>query len=559
MPAGTVDREVVLDIEGMTCASCVQKVERALSGVEGVDAAAVNLATRTATIRGQVRDAGPLVHAVEGVGYGAHPHTGDGSIEDEVAAYRRRLAAGIALTIPVLVLTFLAPAGRWNDALSWALTTVILLYPGWPFLRGAVRAARHGSTTMDTLIAVGASAAYALSVAAVLSGSPDRYFDTAAVIVTLVLVGKMLEARARMAAGDASRALLERGATEARILTDDGERTIPIDELRPGMLAVVLPGEKIPADGVIREGASWVDLSLLTGESVPVDVVPGDDVVGASINGLGRIVVFVTTVGANTRLSGIVRLLQAAQGSKAPVQRLADRVSAVFVPIVLAIAAATFVGWMVWTDVAPSQALLHATAVLVIACPCALGLATPAAVMAGTGRAAEIGILFKGGEVFERARGADVVLLDKTGTLTEGVMTVAAIVPVDDVDEDDVLALAAAAETGSEHPIARAVLAAAAERGLAVPTADRSEVRPGAGAVARVAGEEVEVGRPDGAARRARRGGGPSGARRAHALLGAAFRRRDRPDRRRGSCPSGGGRRRGTTPGPRARAGGRDR
>ena len=266
------------------------------------------------------------------MGYGAHPHTGDGPIEDEVAAYRRRLAAGIALTIPVLILTFLAPAGRWNDALSWALTTVILLYPGWPFFRGALRAARHGSTTMDTLIAVGASAAYALSVAAVLSGSPDRYFDTAAVIVTLVLVGKMLEARARMAAGDASRALLERGATEARILTDDGERTIPIDELRPGMLAVVLPGEKIPADGVIREGASWVDLSLLTGESVPVDVVPGDDVVGASINGLGRIVVFVTTVGANTRLSGIVRLLQAAQGSKAPVQRLADRVSAVFVP-----------------------------------------------------------------------------------------------------------------------------------------------------------------------------------------------------------------------------------
>ena len=302
-----------------------------------------------------------------------------------------------------------------------------------------------------------------------------------------------------------------------------------------------------------------MDLSLLTGESVPVDVVPGDDVVGASINGLGRIVVFVTTVGANTRLSGIVRLLQAAQGSKAPVQRLADRVSAVFVPIVLAIAAATFVGWMVWTEVAPSQALLHATAVLVIACPCALGLATPAAVMAGTGRAAEIGILFKGGEVFERARGVDVVLLDKTGTLTEGVMTVAAVVPVGDLDEDDVLVLAAAAETGSEHPIARAVLAAAAERGLAVPAADRSEVRPGAGAVALVAGAEVEVGRPvalpaglAGAADRLAR-------RRAHALRGAAFGRRDRPDRRRGSRPAGGGRRRGTTPGPRAGAGGRDR
>ncbi|HTG46972.1 MAG TPA: heavy metal translocating P-type ATPase [Actinomycetota bacterium] len=496
MATGTDDREFVLDIEGMTCASCVQKVERALCEVPGVRAAAVNLATRTATVQGEVRDPGPLVLAVEGVGYGAHRHTGEGSAADEVADYRRRLVVGLALTIPILVLTFVVPASTANDLLTWILATAVLVYPGWPFLRGAARAARHGSTTMDTLIAVGALAAYGLSVASILRGSADRYFDTAAVIVTLVLVGKTLEARARIAASDASRVLLERGATTARVLEDGRERTIPIEELLPGMLAVVLPGEKIPADGVVREGVSWVDLSLLTGESVPVDVEPGDEVVGASINGTGRLVVFVSTVGANTRLAGIVRLLQAAQGSKAPVQRLADRISAVFVPVVLAIAAATFVGWAVLSDVGVGTSLLHATAVLVIACPCALGLATPAAVMAGTGRAAELGILFRGGEVFERARDVDTVLLDKTGTLTEGAMTLAAIVPAPGSSDDEVLGLAAAAESGSEHPIARAVVDAARTRGITLPTAAATEVRPGAGAVAFVDGVEVTVGRP---------------------------------------------------------------
>jgi heavy metal translocating P-type ATPase len=325
-----------------------------------------------------------------------------------------------------------------------------------------------------------------------------HYFDTGAVIITLILVGKLLEARARMTAGDASRSLLERAAKEATILGPDGEeRTIRIEDLHPGMRAVVRPGEKIPADGVVKEGTSWVDLSLLTGESVPVDVGPGDEVVGAAINGHGRLLVFITKVGANTKLSEIVRLLQSAQGSKAPVQRLADQISAVFVPIVIGIAVATFVGWSLFTEQGTGTALLHAVAVLLIACPCALGLATPAAIMAGTGRAAEIGVLFKGGAVFEVARAADIVLLDKTGTVTEGQMTLAAVIPANGLSEDGALALAAAAEAGSEHPIARAVVEGARARGLTVPDATDHRVEPGAGAVAVLDGEEVRVGRPE--------------------------------------------------------------
>jgi cation-transporting ATPase V len=316
--------------------------------------------------------------------------------------------------------------------------------------------------------------------------------------VTLILVGKVLEARARASAGDAARVLLERGAKQATLLDDGVERHVPIDEVRPGNLVVVRPGETIPADGVVKEGSSWVDRSLLTGESAPVDVGPGDDVVGATVNGNGRLVVFVTTVGAGTRLAEIVRLLEQAQGSKAPVQRLVDRVSSVFVPIVLGIAAATFAGWLAFTDVTPGAAMLHAVAVLLIACPCALGLATPAAIMAGTGRAAELGVLFKGGAVFEAARGADIVLLDKTGTVTEGVMRLAEVVPVDGVEADEVLAIAAAAEAGSEHPIALAVIDAARERGVEVPAGSDHAVEPGTGARAVVDGVEMRVGRPDG-------------------------------------------------------------
>jgi heavy metal translocating P-type ATPase len=439
-----------------------------------------------------------MLDAVRRAGYDASPHRHDRSPAEEVRAYGIRLIVAIAFTLPLLVVTFGMPDLERGMEIAWALATPVVFYAGWPFHRAALRAARHGTTSMDTLISIGSLAAYGYSVWSTIAGGEDHYFDTAAVIVTLILVGKVLEARARMSATDASRALLERGAKEATLLEDGVERRISVDDLLPGSIVVVRPGEKIPADGLVREGRSFVDLSLLTGESVPVDVEPGDEVVGASINGNGRLVVFVSAVGPNTKLAEIVRLLERAQGSKAPIQRLADRVSSIFVPAVLALAALTFVGWLVADSSAPGTALLHATAVVLIACPCALGLATPAAIMAGTGRAAELGVLFKGGAVFEQARAADVVLLDKTGTVTAGVMTLVDVVPKDDRDPDDVLALAAAAESGSEHPIAAAVTRAALERGVSVPASRDHEVRPGAGAVATIDGARVRVGRPEG-------------------------------------------------------------
>jgi Cu+-exporting ATPase len=493
----TKEREVVLDIEGMTCASCVNKVERALGGVEHVEAATVNLANRTAVVRtadpGEIE---PLLRAVRGVGYGAHPHTGDRPAGEEARAYLRRAVVAVVLTIPVVILSLAAPHEMWAMRLAWILSTPVVFYAGWPFFRAAGRAARHGTTTMDTLIALGASAAYGYSVYVVASGGDEHYFDTAAVIVSLILVGKTIEARARASAGDAARTLLERGAKDATVLVDGVERRVPIEDVHPGDRVVVLPGEKIPADGVVKEGTSWVDLSMLTGESVPVDVEPGSEVVGASINGRGRLVVFVTKVGANTKLSEIVRLLQSAQGSKAPVQRLADRVSSVFVPVVIGVAFATFMGWYAAAPSEPGQALLHAVTVLLIACPCALGLATPAAIMAGTGRAAELGILFKGGDVFETARGVNTALLDKTGTVTEGAMLLADVVPAVGFTTEEVLGLAAAAESGSEHPIAAAVVVGARARGVVVPPADERRIVPGAGASARVEGHDVRVGRP---------------------------------------------------------------
>ena len=496
--ASSTDHEVILDIEGMTCASCVYKVEKALSGVDDVETAVVNLANRTAVVKTETSlDVDRLVRAVMSVGYGASPHGEGRPAGDEARAYLRRLVIAVIFTVPVLILSVAAPDAMWSMRLAGLLTVPVVFYAGWPFFRSALRAARHGTTTMDTLVALGSSAAFAYSTYLLATEGEGHYFDTAAVIVTLILVGKVLEARARKSAGDAARALLERGAKEATLLVDGTEHRVPIDEVYPGMLVVVRPGEKIPADGVVKEGSSWVDLSMLTGESVPVDVESGSEVVGASINGRGRLVVFVTKVGANTKLAEIVRLLEAAQGSKAPVQHLVDRVSSVFVPVVIVVAFGTFLGWYLGVGVSPGQALLHAITVLLIACPCALGLATPAAIMAGTGRAAELGILFKGGEVFEASRNVDVALLDKTGTVTEGAMRLAEIVPAEGATLERVLALAAAVEYGSEHPIAAAVVAGARERGVQIPTAAGHLVEPGAGATALLDGQTVRVGRPE--------------------------------------------------------------
>jgi heavy metal translocating P-type ATPase len=492
--------DLVLDIEGMTCASCVRRVERVLGRQEGVAQAEVNLATRTARV---VADGAgslhppSLIRAVQAIGYGARPHQGERSASDEVHGYLARLVVAVAFTIPVLAVTFALPDRRWTMVAAWILATPVQFYSGWPFLGSALRAARHRTSTMDTLVAVGSLTSYGFSVWAVLADRSDHYFDTAAVIITLILVGKVLEARARMAAGDAAGRLLERGARDATVLVTGEERRVPVEDVRVGDVVVIRPGEKVPVDGVVLAGRSSIDLSMLTGESVPVDVAPGDQVIGAALNANGRLEVEATRVGADTRLAEIVRLLRAAQGSKAPIQRLADRVSAVFVPAVLGLAVATFAGWYVLgSGHLLGRAMIHAVAVVLIACPCALGLATPAAIMAGSGRAAELGILFKGGEVFEAARRIDVVLLDKTGTVTEGDMRLAEIVAADGVAEVEVLRLAAAAESGSEHPIARAVLDGAHDRGLRPPRATNHQVAPGAGAWAMVEGSTVRVGRP---------------------------------------------------------------
>jgi heavy metal translocating P-type ATPase len=494
--------ELVLDIEGMTCASCVSKVERALDHVPGVDAVAVNLATRTATVHGQVDDTAPLVGAVIGAGYGARPHDAQRDPADEERSWRRRLLVAVPCTVATLVCAFGFAGSTWAPIAAWVFATPVVFWAGAPFFVHAFRAARHRTTSMDTLIALGASAAYGYSIWQVLSApagtAPMAYFDTAAVIVTFILVGKTVEARARASAGDASRALLARMPAEAVISEDDGERRIPLGELRPGMHVVVYPGGTVPADGVVLDGTSSVDLSLLTGESLPVDVGPGSQVVGASINGHGRLLMFVSTVGGQTRFGAIVRALQAAQATKAPVQRLADRISSVFVPLVLGLAAATFVGWLVVADVSGGTALVHATAVILIACPCALGLATPAAIVTGAGRGAELGVLLKGGATVEAASRVDTVVLDKTGTITQGAMTLADVRPLAALPADDVLALAAAVETGSEHPIARAVVIAARERGISIPFASDHRVTPGAGARARIGADAIEVGRPNG-------------------------------------------------------------
>jgi heavy metal translocating P-type ATPase len=493
--------ELVLDIEGMTCASCVGRVERALDHVPGVDAVAVNLATRTATVQGRLDGPDALVGAVAGAGYGARPHDDHRDPAEEERSWRRRLLVAVPCTVATLLFALGSPGSPWAVLAAWILATPVVFWAGAPFFVHAIRAARHGTTSMDTLVALGASAAYGYSVWQVLSAPagtvPAAYFDTAAVIVTLILVGKTLEARARATAGDASRRLLERMPAHAVIEDDRGERRIALEDLRPGMRTVVYPGATIPADGVVLDGSSSVDLSLLTGESIPLDVGPGSEVVGASVNGYGRLLVFVSTVGGQTRFGAIVRALQAAQATKAPVQRLADRVSSVFVPVVLALAAATFVGWIVIGGATAAAALVHATAVVLIACPCALGLATPAAIVTGAGRAAELGVLLKSGAVVEAASRVDAVIVDKTGTVTEGAMALAGVRSLDTAGPDEVLGLAAAVEGGSEHPIARAVVAAAREQNVAVPRATDHRVTPGAGATARVGADTIEVRRPE--------------------------------------------------------------
>ncbi|MGW4881075.1 heavy metal translocating P-type ATPase [Streptomyces sp. NPDC004262] len=528
-PATGPTAEVELLIGGMTCASCAARVERKLNRMDGVTAA-VNYATEKAkvTYPEGVRVA-DLIAVVEKTGYtAAEPAPPEPEPDREprppagrdpgLAALRERLLVSVLLAAPVVLLA-MVPALQFDNWqwLSLTLAAPVVVWGGLPFHRAAWTNARHGAATMDTLVSVGTLAAFGWSLWALffghagmagmhetfrftvsradgMGGASSVYLEVASGVVALILLGRYLEARSKRRAGAALRALLELGAKDVAVLRAGREVRVPVASLAVGDRFVVRPGEKIATDGTVVEGASAVDASMLTGESVPVDVGVGDAVTGATVNAGGRLVVEAGRVGADTQLARMARLVEDAQNGKAEVQRLADRISAVFVPVVILIALGTFGVWLgVTGDTA--AAFTAAVAVLIIACPCALGLATPTALMVGTGRGAQLGILIKGPEVLESTRRVDTVVLDKTGTVTTGRMSLQEVYAADGTDRDEVLRLAGALEHASEHPVARAIAAGAEERVGALPAADHFENVPGRGVRGRVEGREVAVGR----------------------------------------------------------------
>ncbi|MFJ4711521.1 heavy metal translocating P-type ATPase [Streptomyces sp. NPDC088785] len=527
MPAHTVapPARVELAIGGMTCASCAARIEKKLNRMDGVEAT-VNYATEKAQVSYvdgvSVAD---LIAKVEATGYTAHEPeppaadpagpTGDAA-DDELRTLRERLITAVVLAVPVIAMA-MVPALQFTywQWLSLTLAAPVVTYAAWPFHRAAVINARHGAATMDTLISLGTSAAFLWSVWALFfgtagtpgmthpfeltigrgDGAGNIYLEAAAGVTAFLLAGRYFEARSKRKAGAALRALLELGAKDVTVLRPGGrEATVPIGELRAGDRFLVRPGEKIATDGTVVEGSSAVDASLLTGESVPVEVAVGDTVTGATLNAGGRLVVEATRVGADTQLARMARMVEDAQNGKAAAQRLADRISGVFVPAVIALALATLGFWLGngagWT-----AAFTAAVAVLIIACPCALGLATPTALMVGTGRGAQLGILLKGPEVLETTRRVDTIVLDKTGTVTTGRMTLLATHVADGVTRDEVLRLAGALEHSSEHPIARAVAAGAAERVGPLPAPEDFANVAGLGVQGVVDGHAVLVGR----------------------------------------------------------------
>jgi Cu+-exporting ATPase len=509
-----------LAVQGMTCASCAARIERKLNKLDGVTAS-VNYATEKAVVEFDPTEVTPqaLLDAVGQAGYSARlpqAETDAAVEEDPTASLRTRLVLSAALSLPVLLMGMISALQfTYWQWLALELATPVVLWAGWPFHVAAWKNVRHAAATMDTLISLGTLAAWGWSVVALFfldagatgmkmpfeltpsrSGSTSQiYLEVAAVVVTFLLAGRYFEARAKRTAGSALRALIELGAKEASILESDGsERRVAIDELTPGDLFVVRPGEKVATDGIVVEGRSAVDQSLLTGESVPVEVGVGDAVAGATVNVGGRLVVRAERVGAATALAQIAKLVNDAQSGKAPVQRLADRVAAVFVPTVIAIAAATL-GYWLGTGASATFAFSATVAVLIVACPCALGLATPTALLVGTGRGAQLGILIKGPEILESTRRVDTIVLDKTGTVTEGKMSLVDVVTAPRVDRDEALRLVGAVEHASEHPIARAI-AAAAERAGALPPVESFENRDGLGVEGVVEGRALVVGRP---------------------------------------------------------------
>jgi Cu+-exporting ATPase len=492
----TAPERVDLPVSGMTCAACARAIERTLATTKGVDRANVNLATNTATVEFdpgvvQVRD---FVGAIEELGYGVPEKEAPADAAEQ--GYRRRLLVAVIFATPVLVLgmshgVLHVPYSAW---IQLALTLPVILYAGAPFYVAAWSALRHGAANMNSLIALGTGAAFLYSLVETVRGRHEVYYEAAAVIIALVLLGRTLEARARGQAGEAIRRLMDLQPPVARVLVDGVEVEKAVEEVRTGDVVVVRPGERIPVDGEVTEGESAVDESLLTGESIPVDKRAGATVFAGTINRAGGFRFRATKVGRGTLLQQMVELVKQAQGSRAPVARLADVVSAYFTVAVLVLALATFGVWLFFAPFA--VAMVNAVAVLIIACPCALGLATPTAIMVGTGRGAERGILIKGGEALEMAHKIDTVVLDKTGTITAGKPRVTRVTAQGAFGESEVLRLAASAERYSEHPLGKAIVEAARERGLALEETTGFSAQAGHGVRARVAGHEVVVGRP---------------------------------------------------------------
>jgi Cu+-exporting ATPase len=495
-------KEVRLDLEGMTCASCVARIERKLNKLDGVDAS-VNFATEQATVHcDQSMSVADLVSAVEAAGYHAHPvdsAAGHHHHDEPIAVLRRRLAVAVALTTPLAVVA-MVPALQFTgwEWVAFALATPVVFWSGIGFHRATLQSARHFAATMDTLISIGTIAAWGWSTVVLMGGlDEDTYFEVAAVITTLILLGRYLEARAKSRSSEAIRLLLELGAKEARVIRDGEEVLVPLEDVHVGDRFVVRPGEKIATDGIVEVGGSAVDQSMLTGESLPIEVAVGGQVAGGSLNTYGRLVVRATKVGADTALAQIAHLVEAAQSGKAPVQRLADRISAVFVPVVIAISLGTLAGWLAF-GASAAEAFTAAVAVLIIACPCALGLATPTALLVGTGRGAQLGILIRGPEILEQTRRISTIVLDKTGTVTEGRMELAEVHVLNGATRPEILRLAGAVEAASEHPIARAIARAAKQEVGELPAVDGFRSVAGTGVSGTVEGHAVEVGRGDG-------------------------------------------------------------
>ena len=504
---------ISLPVSGMTCAACARRVEKALSGTAGVRAANVNLATEKATVEYDSASVGlgELVGAVEGAGYGVVREE-EAPVEDararEYERLRGRFVVAAVLTALILIgslphmfgVMLPIPTGWLNLGLL-LLATPVQFWAGWRFYRGAWGSLRHGAADMNTLVAVGTSAAYLYSAVATLApqlfaaGRADVYFDTSALIITLILLGRLLEARARGRTGAAIKKLAGLQAKTARVVRRGEEMDVPLESVEVGDIVVVRPGEKVPVDGRVLAGESAVDEAMITGEPMPVVKGAGDEVIGATLNTTGSFRFEATKVGKDTALSQIIKMVEEAQGSKAPIQRLADRISGVFVPVVMVIAALVFFVWFVFgPEPAFTFALLNFVAVLIIACPCAMGLATPTSIMVGTGRGAESGILIKGGEALEASHKLTTVVLDKTGTLTRGTPTLTDVVVSNGLSERELLRLVASAETASEHPLGEAIVRGARERGLALAEAEGFEAVSGGGVRARVEGRNVLVG-----------------------------------------------------------------